>query len=59
VIATILVAPTVIVPAWWVLRSNKVLRFMRGLIERLSLLTTVYLFFDAVGLVIVIIRNLS
>lgn len=59
VIATILVAPTVIVPAWWVLRSNKVLRFMRGLIERLSLLTTIYLFFDVVGLVIVIIRNLS
>ena len=59
VIATVLVAPTIIIPAWLVLRSNKVLRFMRGLIERLSLLTIVYLFFDIAGLVIVIIRNIS
>jgi hypothetical protein len=59
VTATVMVAPTLIIPAWLVLRSNKVVRFMQGLIERLSLLMTVYLFFDIVGLVIVIIRNIS
>ena len=58
VTATAVVAPTVLIPAWLVLHSNKAVQFMGGLIERLSLLTTVYLFFDVVGLVIVIIRDI-
>ena len=53
-----IVAPTILVPAWLVLRSDKALRFTQGMIERLSLLTSIYLFLDVVGLVIVIIRNL-
>lgn len=57
-VAVIIVAPTILIPALLVLHSNKAVQFMGGLIDRLSLLTTVYLFFDVVGLVIVIIRNI-
>ena len=48
---------SVAIPAYLVLRSEKFLQGVRGLFERLSLLTLFYLFFDFVGLVIVIIRN--
>jgi hypothetical protein len=48
---------TVIIPVFFVLRSEKFLKGVQGLFERLSLLTLFYLFFDFVGLVIVIIRN--
>ncbi len=51
------VGPTVAIPAYLVLRSDKFLKGMQALFERLSLLTMFYLFFDLVGLVIVIIRN--
>ena len=44
-------------PTWVVLRSNRAYAWVRGMIERLSLLTTFYLILDAIGLVIVIIRN--
>lgn len=58
-IALAAVTPTVLVPAILILRSDKAIQFTRGLIERLSLLTMFYLLFDVVGLVIVIIRNVS
>ena len=32
---------------------------MQNIIERLSLLTMLYLFFDVLGLIIIIIRNIS
>jgi hypothetical protein len=48
---------SVAIPAYLVLRSEKFLQGVKGLFERLSLLTLFYLFFDFVGLVIVIIRN--
>ena len=48
---------TVALPTYLVLRSEKVLQGMRGFFERLSLLTLFYLFFDLVGLIIVIVRN--
>lgn len=54
-----LIIPTLMLPAWLALRSDKTLRFINALIERLSLLSAFYLFFDVVGLVIVIIRNIS
>jgi len=52
-----LVVFSVLLPAYMVLRSDKFFRFMRELIDRLSLLTTFYLFLDFIGLVIVIVRN--
>jgi hypothetical protein len=53
----VLILPTVLLPAYLVLRSDKVLKGIQGFFDRLSLLTMFYLFFDVVGLVIVIIRN--
>ena len=53
-----LVIPTVVLPAFLVLRSEKFLQGLQGFFERLSLLTQFYLVFDFVGLVIVIIRNI-
>ena len=56
-ISLALAAPTVALPAYFVLRSEKFLKGVQGFFERLSLLTLFYLVFDFVGLVIVIIRN--
>lgn len=58
VILLAVIVPTVAAPAWLALRSDKTLRFVNALIERLSLLSAFYLFFDVIGLVIVIIRNI-
>ena len=48
---------TVTLPTYFILRSDKFLGFIKGLFERLSLLAQIYLFFDFIGLIIVIIRN--
>lgn len=53
----VVVVPTVLIPAYLILRSDKALKGMQSFFERLSLLTMFYLFFDVVGLVIVIVRN--
>jgi len=53
------ITPTVLLPAYTFLRSNKALMFMQNLMERLALLASFYLFFDLLGLIIVIIRNLG
>jgi len=53
-----IVLPTVLLPVYFFMRSNKSVRFMQELTERLSVLTLLYLFFDLIGLVIVILRNL-
>ena len=58
VISLAAVSVTVALPTYLILRSEKVLQGMRGFFERLSLLTLFYLFFDVVGLVIVIVRNI-
>jgi len=50
---------TLLIPTWFILRSEKTVRFMQGLIDRLSLLASVYLFFDAIGLIVVIVRNVT
>jgi hypothetical protein len=52
-----LVGLTVAIPTYFVLRSEQFFKGVQGLFERLSLLTMFYLFFDFVGLVIVIVRN--
>jgi hypothetical protein len=56
-ISLVLVGLTVTLPTYFLLRSDKFLGFIKALFERLSLLTLFYLFFDVVGLIIVVIRN--
>lgn len=54
----VLVVPTILIPVYLVLKSDRFLNLMQGLVERLSLLTMLYLFFDFLGLIIIIIRNI-
>jgi hypothetical protein len=58
-LALALVTPTVVVPAWLVLHSEHFLRFVNGLAERLALLASLYLVFDAIGLLVILVRNLG
>jgi hypothetical protein len=51
------VTPTVLLPVYTFLKSNKPTMFMQNLMERLALLASFYLFFDLLGLIIVISRN--
>jgi hypothetical protein len=53
------VTPTILLPVYLFIKSKKSIAFMQVLMERLSLLATFYLFFDFVGLIIVIIRNIN
>ncbi len=53
-----LVTATVLGPILLVARSDRAHRWVRALIERLSLLTMFYLVLDVIGLVIVLVRNL-
>ena len=55
----VVVTPTVLLPIYAFIRSNKAIMFMQNLMERLSLLTMFYLFFDLLGLIIVITRNIG
>jgi len=52
------VVPTVLLPFYLFIRSDKSVGIIGGLSERLSVLTVFYLFFDLVGLIVVIIRNI-
>jgi hypothetical protein len=54
----VLVAPTVLVPTYLVLRSDRFYRLVQDLAGRLGLLSGLYLLLDAVCLVILVIRNL-
>jgi len=58
VLVLTVVTPTVLIPALLVLRSRVFFQFFQGVIDRVSVLTMFYLFFDIVGLVIVLVRNL-
>ena len=55
--ALAIVVPTIVIPVYLVLKSDRFLNLVQGFIERISLLTMLYLFFDIVGLIIIIIRN--
>ena len=55
----VVVTPTILLPVYLFIKSKKSIAFMQDLIERLSLLATFYLFFDFVGLIIVMIRNIN
>jgi len=57
IIALLLVAPTVLIPTYLILKSDKVFKMVRGLIDRFTLLAAFYLLFDVIGLIIVVIRN--
>jgi hypothetical protein len=52
-----IVVPTIIIPVYLSLKSDRFLNLIQGLTERLSLLTMLYLFFDFLALIIIIIRN--
>ena len=52
------IALTTAVPTWFILKSDKTLRFFKNMIKRLSLLSAFYLLLDLAGLIIVILRNL-
>ena len=55
----VVVTPTILLPVYLFIKSKQSIAFMQDLIERLSLLATFYLFFDFVGLIIVMIRNIN
>ena len=57
-ISLALVSPTVALPTYFILRSEKFFKSVQELFERLSLLTLFYLFFDFVGLIVIIFRNI-
>ena len=54
----VMVVPTILIPVYLVLKSDRFLNLIQGLIERISLLTVFYLFFDLLGLIVIIIRNI-
>jgi hypothetical protein len=56
--AFVLVLPTVAVPTWLVLKFEKPLKFVMAGLEKFSLLTAFYLFFDFIGLIVLALRNL-
>jgi hypothetical protein len=51
------VGVTILLPVWLFVRSPRGVAFMRGLADRLSILSLFYLVLDVIGVVIVIVRN--
>lgn len=51
------VVSTIIIPVYLALKSDRFSRLIHGFAERLSLLTMLYLFFDFLALIVIIIRN--
>ena len=58
VAALVVVLPTVLIPTWLLLKFDKPLKFITATLEKISLLTSFYLFFDLIGLVVLVSRNL-
>ncbi|CAG0950821.1 hypothetical protein ANAEL_00058 [Anaerolineales bacterium] len=54
----VVVLPTVVIPTWLILKFEKPLKFVTAALEKISLLTSLYLFFDLVGFVVLVFRNL-
>jgi len=59
ILSLAIVVPTVTLPVYIFVKSKKALPSTLDLMDRLSTLSMLYLFFDLIGLVIVIIRNIS
>jgi len=57
IVSFLLVGLTILIPTYFVLRSDKFLHGLKNFFERIFLLTMFYLFFDFIALVVVIIRN--
>lgn len=57
ILAILMTTVSFVFPTYLILRSNKAMNFFQEGIERLSLLMTLYLVFDGVALIIVVIRN--
>jgi hypothetical protein len=53
-----LISFSALLPTYLILKSDKAFQFFRGLVDRVTLLTLFYLFFDLIGLIIVIVRNI-
>jgi hypothetical protein len=51
------VTATTLVPVLLILRNAKFYNFVRNVIERITLLSEFYLFFDVMALIVVIVRN--
>jgi hypothetical protein len=58
-ISLAIVFPSIALPAFVFLRSKKALPNLLDIMERLSLLSTLYLVLDVLGLIIVVVRNIS
>ena len=54
----ILVSLTLVVPVYFFIRSEKVYRSIYNFIDRLAVLSAIYLVFDGISLVVILIRNL-
>jgi hypothetical protein len=52
-----IVLPTVIIPTWLLLKFDKPLKFVTTTLEKISLLTSFYMSFDLIGLVVLMFRN--
>ncbi len=52
------VLPTVFIPTWLLLKFDKPLKFATAALEKISFLTSLYLFFDFIGLIVLLLRNL-
>jgi hypothetical protein len=57
-VCLMVITPTVLLPAYSFLRTNKAVTVMQNLMERLSLLSMFYLVFDLFGIIIIVFRNL-
>lgn len=54
----VLVSLTVIVPVYFFIRSEKMYRSIFNFIDRLAVLSAIYLVFDGISLVVILVRNL-
>lgn len=57
-LALVAVTVSILLPTYFILRSDRVLQIVQDGMERFSLLMIMYLFFDLAALVVVIIRNI-
>lgn len=59
VLSLAIVVPTVVLPVYAFVRREKTLSSLLDFMDRLTTLSMLYLFFDVIGLIIVVIRNIS
>ena len=56
--ALLFVVPSVFIPIYLILKSERVVQFIHNVIDRINLLTALYLVLDAGAFIIVVVRNL-